>query len=49
MFTLIFLRHSDIIGYNDNLFEHVRNLDFSLLGNGARFTCGAWSILLIWG
>ena len=49
IFTLIFLRHSDIFGYSDNLFEHIRNLDSSQIGNGAIFTCGGLSILLILG
>ena len=49
LFTLIFfLGHSDIFGYNNNLFEHIRNLDSSQAGNGATFTCGGLSFSLIW-
>ena len=44
-----FLQHSDIFGYNDNLFEHIRNLDSSQTGNGVIFTCGRLSVSLIWG
>ena len=47
--TRFFVQHSDILGYNDNLFQHIRNLDSSQTGNGAIFTCGGFSILLIWG
>ena len=35
-----------IFGYNDNLFEHIRNLDSSQAGNRAIFTCRG---LKIWG
>ena len=44
-----FLQHSDIFGYYDNLFEHIRNLDSSQTGNGVIFTCGRLSVSLIWG
>ena len=42
-----FLQHSDIFGYNDNLFEHIMNLDSSQTGNGVIFTCGRLSVSLI--
>ena len=45
---LFFLHHSDIFGYKYNLFEDIRNLDSSQTGNGAIFTCGGLSVLLIW-
>ena len=35
--------------YNDHVFQHIRNLDSSHTGNGAIFTCGGLSVLLIWG
>ena len=44
-----FLLHSDILGFNDNIFEHIRNLDSSQTGNDAVFTCGGLSVSLIWG
>ena len=47
--TEFFLRYNDIFGYNNNLFEHIRNLDCSQTGNGAIFTCGGLSVSLIWG
>ena len=41
--TDIFLQHSDIFGYNDNIFEHTSNLDSSQTGNGSIFTSGGLS------
>ena len=36
-----------MLGYNDNLADHIRNLDSSQVGNGPICTCGELSILLI--
>ena len=36
--TDFILQHSDVFEYNDNLFEHIRNLDSSHTGNGVIFT-----------
>ena len=49
IFTLIFLQHSDIFRYNDNLFEYIRNFDSSQTGNGAIFTYGGLNVSLILG
>ena len=42
--TSHFLRHSDIFGYNGNLFEYIRKLDSSYTGYCAVATCRGLSI-----